>query len=115
MWWNAWRARAADKVTIEAKSPAAGTIKAIHIEEGQTVEVGGKTGSLTGENPRGRYDVRLFDPDAKKWETVTVDDRIPCKKGTTRSEFVACDGKELWAVLLEKAFAKFCGRLHATV
>ena len=30
----------ADKVTIEAKSPAAGTIKAIHVEVGQTVEVG---------------------------------------------------------------------------
>ena len=51
---NAWRARAADKVTIEAKSPAAGTIKAIHIEEGQTVEVGGKFFSLAvgvGEAP----------------------------------------------------------------
>ena len=33
---------AADKVTIEAKSPHAGTIKAIHVEVGQTVEVGGK-------------------------------------------------------------------------
>ena len=31
-----------DKVTIEAKSPAAGTIKAIHVEVGQTVEVGSK-------------------------------------------------------------------------
>lgn len=30
-----------DKVTIEAKSPHSGTIKAIHVEEGQTVEVGG--------------------------------------------------------------------------
>ena len=29
-----------DKVTIEAKSPHAGTIKAIHVEVGQTVEVG---------------------------------------------------------------------------
>lgn len=64
-------------------------------------------------NPRGRYDVRLFDPDAKVWETVTVDDRIPCKKGTTRTEFLKCDGKELWAVLLEKAFAKFCGSYDA--
>ena len=64
-------------------------------------------------NPRGRYDLRLFDPDTKHWETVTVDDRIPCKKGTKQPEFVACDGKELWAVLLEKAFAKFCGSYEA--
>ena len=31
-----------DKVTVEAKSPHAGTITAIHVAEGDTVEVGGK-------------------------------------------------------------------------
>jgi 2-oxoglutarate dehydrogenase E2 component (dihydrolipoamide succinyltransferase) len=35
-----------DKVTIEAKSPEAGTITAIHVEEGQTVEVGAPFFSL---------------------------------------------------------------------
>ena len=41
-------------MTIEAKSPAAGTITAIHVEEGQTVEVGAKFFSLAagvGEAP----------------------------------------------------------------
>jgi len=35
-----------DKVTVEAKSPHSGTITAIHVEEGQTVEVGGKFFSI---------------------------------------------------------------------
>jgi pyruvate dehydrogenase E2 component (dihydrolipoamide acetyltransferase) len=45
--------RQTDKVTIEAKSPQAGTIAAIHVEVGQTVEVGGKFFTLTpgGEAP----------------------------------------------------------------
>ena len=42
-----------DKVTIEAKSPQAGTITAIHVEVGQTVEVGNKffTLALGGDAP----------------------------------------------------------------
>ena len=69
---------------------------------------------LTPEaNSRGKYRVRLYNPDLKKWTHVTVDDRIPCKAGTQRPEYMKCDGKELWAVLLEKAFAKFCGTYNA--
>ena len=64
-------------------------------------------------NSRGKYNVRLFDPEKQAWEVVTVDDRIPCRKGTTRPEYMKCDGKELWPVLLEKAFAKFCGSYNA--
>ena len=60
-------------------------------------------------NPRGKYLVRLFDPDAKAWVTVRVDDRIPCRKGTKEPLFMKCHGHELWAMLLEKAFAKLCG------
>ena len=42
-----------DKVTIEAKSPQAGTIAAFHVDVGETVEVGGKFFTLTlgGEAP----------------------------------------------------------------
>jgi hypothetical protein len=58
---------------------------------------------------QGKYRVRLFDPEAKRWTVVTIDDRIPCAKGTTSPEYMKCNGNELWAVLLEKAFAKFCG------
>lgn len=60
-------------------------------------------------NPRGRYVVRLFDPEKKMWVSVILDDRIPCRKGTKTPIYMSCNGNELWAVLLEKAFAKFCG------
>jgi len=32
-------------------------------------------------NPRGKYQMKLFDIEKKRWTTVTVDDRIPCKNG----------------------------------
>jgi len=60
-------------------------------------------------NPRGKYEVKLYDAEIKQWVTVTIDDRIPCEKGTTNPIYMKCHGNELWAVLLEKAFAKFCG------
>ena len=64
-------------------------------------------------NPRGAYSVRLFDPDARAWVTVKVDDRIPCRPGTKDPLYMKVHGAELWAVLLEKAFAKFCGSYQA--
>lgn len=60
-------------------------------------------------NPRGLYKVRIFDPLKKKFEVVIVDDRIPCKKGTKTPRFMQPHGNELWAIILEKAYAKFCG------
>eukprot|EP00578_Thalassiosira_sp_NH16_P010871 CAMPEP_0181122174 /NCGR_PEP_ID=MMETSP1071-20121207/25161_1 /TAXON_ID=35127 /ORGANISM="Thalassiosira sp., Strain NH16" /LENGTH=458 /DNA_ID=CAMNT_0023207103 /DNA_START=258 /DNA_END=1635 /DNA_ORIENTATION=- len=64
-------------------------------------------------NPRGLYKVRIFDPVKKKFVVVTVDDRIPCKKGTRRPRFMSPNGNELWAIILEKAYAKFCGSYAA--
>ncbi|CAF4023783.1 unnamed protein product, partial [Rotaria sordida] len=44
-----------------------------------------------------------------EWNDVVIDDRLPCYKGN----FVFCrnnkDPNELWAPLLEKAYAKVCG------
>jgi len=40
---------------------------------------------------------------------VTIDDRIPRKKGTKSPLFMKNHGNEMWAILIEKAFAKFCG------
>jgi len=66
-------------------------------------------------NPRGKYRMRLYDGATKKWVNMTVDDHIPCNKeqyerdGTCRPLFTKPNGNELWAMLLEKAFAKFCG------
>ena len=38
-----------------------------------------------------------------RWVVISVDDRIPCKKGTRTPLFLKAHGNELWAVLLEKA------------
>ena len=65
---------------------------------------------LTPEyNPLGRYDVRLWDPDVHDWVIITVDDTIPVNKQSKREQFMKMNGRELWAVILEKAFAKYCG------
>merc|ERR1711879_782619 len=66
-------------------------------------------------NPRGKYRLRLFNGVTGKWERVTIDDQIPCerkpyeKDGTCRPLFTQPNNNALWAMLLEKAFAKFCG------
>jgi hypothetical protein len=44
---------------------------------------------------------------------VTVDDRIPCKKKTKKPRFMSPNGNELWAIILEKAYAKWCGSYAA--
>jgi Calpain family cysteine protease len=65
---------------------------------------------LTKEyNPRGLYKIRIFDPQQERWKVVVVDDRIPCKKGSTSPRFMKPNGNELWAIILEKAYAKHCG------
>jgi hypothetical protein len=68
---------------------------------------------LTTEySDRGKYMIRLWDGRADKWEIITVDDYIPVKKGTKQAIYMRPNGRELWAVILEKAFAKFCGSYH---
>eukprot|EP00240_Pyramimonas_obovata_P005155 CAMPEP_0118945620 /NCGR_PEP_ID=MMETSP1169-20130426/42643_1 /TAXON_ID=36882 /ORGANISM="Pyramimonas obovata, Strain CCMP722" /LENGTH=425 /DNA_ID=CAMNT_0006891379 /DNA_START=199 /DNA_END=1477 /DNA_ORIENTATION=+ len=60
-------------------------------------------------NTRRKYQVRLYDGFHQRWETVTIDDRIPVEKGTNKAAFSKPNGNEMWVILLEKAFAKFCG------
>ncbi|KAJ8605867.1 hypothetical protein CTAYLR_000562 [Chrysophaeum taylorii] len=62
-------------------------------------------------NPRGKYRIRLYDVQASKWRVVAVDDRIPHING--KPAFSQPHGDELWVLLLEKAFAKFCGNYAA--
>jgi hypothetical protein len=61
---------------------------------------------------RGKYSFRLYDAPTKKWETVVIDDTLPVDK-EKRLCFAKMQGSdntnELWAVLLEKAVAKFAG------
>lgn len=65
---------------------------------------------LTKEyNPRGLYKIRIYHPLQKKWVIVIIDDLIPCFKGTKQPRFMKPNGNELWAILLEKAYAKLCG------
>jgi len=63
----------------------------------------------------GKYDISLFDIQTMKWTTITIDDLIPCnmKNGVPEPLFANPDGEEIWALLLEKAFAKFCGTYGA--
>jgi len=70
-------------------------------------------------NPKGKYRLRLYDGAKERWEMITIDDHIPCDKaaydkdGSTRPLFSQPNGNELYAMLLEKAFAKFCGSYAA--
>ena len=61
----------------------------------------------------GKYRVRIYDGQRKQWVVVTIDDRIPCEPGTTVPLFMKANGNEMWAMLIEKAFAKFCGSYQA--
>jgi hypothetical protein len=62
---------------------------------------------------RGKYSLRLWDGRAGKWVTVTVDDYFPVEKGTKDCIFMKPNGGKLWAILMEKAFAKLCGSYGA--
>jgi calpain-15 len=79
---------------------------------------------LTPElNPAGKYVLRLFDPQEQIWKKITVDDYVPCERDDYAKDKVARlaanhnvvslyaspNGKEIWAMILEKAFAKMCG------
>lgn len=65
-------------------------------------------------NPReyaedGKYEVRFHDI-KEGWVTVTIDDRIPCLPWGPQPCFVQVpEAGDVWVLLLEKAFAKFCG------
>ena len=78
-----------------------------------------------GTNPRHRYKLRIYDArkDRRQWQTVIIDDYIPVQCIYENSDdrtsgrnpaaiepiFATPKGNEMWVLLLEKAFAKFCG------
>lgn len=70
-------------------------------------------------NPRGKYRMRIFDGTNNDWRTIIIDDNIPCNRaayerdGACRPIFCQPNGNELYVMLLEKAFAKFCGSFAA--
>eukprot|EP00450_Noctiluca_scintillans_P030617 CAMPEP_0194542008 /NCGR_PEP_ID=MMETSP0253-20130528/83263_1 /TAXON_ID=2966 /ORGANISM="Noctiluca scintillans" /LENGTH=450 /DNA_ID=CAMNT_0039388577 /DNA_START=28 /DNA_END=1381 /DNA_ORIENTATION=- len=69
-------------------------------------------------NPRGKYRLRLFNGVTEEWEKILIDDFIPCDEQSVASKnprplFTRPNQNELWVMLLEKAFAKFCGNYAA--
>lgn len=62
-------------------------------------------------NPAGKYSLRLFNTESKAFETIVVDDYVPCKSGSPI--FTKIKGNYMWPLLLEKAFAKQSGSYAA--
>lgn len=65
---------------------------------------------------RGKYSVRIFDPIKKEWQIVVIDDFIPVTRdhqGKFKAVMMTPHGPEMWAILLEKALAKYCGSYNA--
>jgi calpain-15 len=64
-------------------------------------------------SPDGKYDLQLYDAKVRDWITVTIDDRIPCAEkkwyDTARPLFAQPHENEMYALLIEKAFAKMSG------
>lgn len=98
-----------------------GTIKAENIRQGALgdcwllacfaifAESPGHITSLFKEVSPGQYSINLWDIQ-KGWEEVEIDDRIPCDKyGNPLFAQVERETGSFWAVLLEKAVAKFAG------
>eukprot|EP00490_Sorites_sp_Unknown_P019510 CAMPEP_0114658686 /NCGR_PEP_ID=MMETSP0191-20121206/16200_1 /TAXON_ID=126664 /ORGANISM="Sorites sp." /LENGTH=177 /DNA_ID=CAMNT_0001881365 /DNA_START=521 /DNA_END=1051 /DNA_ORIENTATION=- len=63
------------------------------------------------KSDRGKYTIKLYDfrLNVRKRVDVVIDDYIPCSKDTNEPMFSQAKGNEMWVLLLEKAFAKFCG------
>lgn len=76
-------------------------------------------------NLQGVYSLQLFSPSRHRWETVLIDDRLPCKPqmlsqatgAAQPPQLLAWHARstrtcELWIPLLHKAAAKFVGSYH---
>merc|ERR1712196_694447 len=63
----------------------------------------------------GKYTVKLWDIQDSGWKEIIVDDKIACvvADGHPLPCFCRPNGEEIWALLLEKAVAKFCGSYGA--
>lgn len=59
----------------------------------------------------GKYTLQLWDGVAERWEEVPVDNYVPTRDGKN-CLYARPNGNEMWAILLEKAVAKFCGGFH---
>lgn len=66
-----------------------------------------------GLSARGKYSIRLYDLEKREFETVVVDDYIPCRLDESMGEYVPFFAvpivDQLWVQIIEKAMAKFVG------
>eukprot|EP00438_Fugacium_kawagutii_P017294 Skav213691 [mRNA] locus=scaffold491:581753:585257:- [translate_table: standard] len=66
----------------------------------------------------GKYRIKLFDWTKNSWTVVEIDDYIPCQprkwyEPSAVTLFANVSNKQLYVVLMEKAFAKFAGSYQA--
>ena len=64
---------------------------------------------VTKFSSHGKWRVRIFDRIANTWQALSIDDHIPLLRATREPVFAKSRVQDLWVVLLEKAFAKYCG------
>jgi len=60
------------------------------------------------KSARGKYVVQLYDARKKTWVKITVDDFYPLTAKDDEPVFCVPKLGELWVLIMEKAFAKFC-------
>jgi len=53
------------------------------------------------------YTINIFNPQSRVWDSVTIDDFVPCVNG--EPIMAKPQDHEMWVLLLEKAFAKWFG------
>ncbi|GLC33565.1 hypothetical protein PLESTB_000088800 [Pleodorina starrii] len=68
---------------------------------------------LTPEyNEEGRYQLRLWDKQNRRFKEIIIDDTIPVWRQGGQPCFAQPTGNEAWVLLLEKAMAKYVGSYH---
>jgi len=59
--------------------------------------------------PDGKYNVRIYDMNSQQWNSVVIDDLIPCDPKTRKPCMAQPKDHEMWVLLVEKAAAKWFG------
>ncbi|GIM07106.1 hypothetical protein Vretimale_11331 [Volvox reticuliferus] len=63
-------------------------------------------------NEEGRYQLRLWDKQSRRFREIVIDDAIPVWRQGGQPCFAQPTGNEAWVLLLEKAMAKYVGNYY---